>query len=380
VSKFKKALKKKELWSALAKHPLRELDEAVKKDYVKGLVFIAIEDENFSEEEKAYITSLMSNIGVDEALLSEFESFANEPDEDELLVFMDRIKAFDEDLKVNFLIEVVLLAFKDGDFDDAEKEMFNDYVEMLELEEKKDDIMHLALALENKDIDLALAMYTAKKEFFMKYDYMFDMIYIDIEKELNDVYSWEWVEFRLEKGEVENNNLVASKPVTNRQFCIFLNSSLISGDLKQVVNTTQFEINNEVIIKDIGNANLSFDKLFSYEKDVKDDDIVGIESVDSFLEFVNSKTQNSVKWLKIIAESDMIKLEESAKGLLTDNLEKFLAYANFTNWSGSSVKDLIRYINIDEHVYNSYRGEHRNALEEDKNYTFRLMQIKEEEQ
>jgi hypothetical protein len=35
------------LESALAKHPLRELDEQVKKDYVKGLVFIATEDENF---------------------------------------------------------------------------------------------------------------------------------------------------------------------------------------------------------------------------------------------------------------------------------------------------------------------------------------------
>ena len=121
--------------------------------------------------------------------------------------------------------------------------------------------------------------------------------------------------------------------------------------------------------------------MFSYEKDVKDDDIVGIESVDSFLEFVNSKTQNSVKWLRIITSYSTISLEESAQGLLTNNLEKFVAYADFTDSLSliSSVKDLIRYINIDKHRYSSYKGEHHNALEEDKNYTFRLMQTKEEE-
>jgi len=70
VSRFKKAIKKKELEIALSKHPLKELDEQVKSDYVKGLVFIATEDENFDEDEKSYVTSLMKNIGVDEDKLS----------------------------------------------------------------------------------------------------------------------------------------------------------------------------------------------------------------------------------------------------------------------------------------------------------------------
>jgi len=367
VSKFKKAIKKKELDSALTKHPLRELDEAVKKDYVKGLVFIAIEDENFSEEEKAYITSLMSNIGVDEALLSEFETFANEPDEDELLAFMDRIKAFDEDLKVNFLIEVILLAFKDGDFDDAEKEMFNDYVEMLELEEKKDDIMHLATALENKDIDLALAIYTAKKEFFMKYDYMFDMIYIDIEKELKDVYSWEWVEFRLEIGKVKDNNLVASKPVSVQQFCIYLNSKLLSGELKQIVNTTQFEINNKVIIKDIEDTNLKFEnKLFTYDEELKGNCIIGVKDTGYFCTFLKEKTNTNTSLLELETSCEII-LEESAESLLKqDKLEKC-----FFSFNGNREK---------RHIIKYFSVFNENYIYQSKNYIFRLMQTKEEAQ
>jgi len=58
MSRFKKALKKKELTQALAKHPLKELDSEIKNDYIKGLIFVAIADENFSEEEKSYITTL----------------------------------------------------------------------------------------------------------------------------------------------------------------------------------------------------------------------------------------------------------------------------------------------------------------------------------
>ena len=380
MSKFKKVLKKKAVESALSNHPMKNLDNEVKEDYVKGLVFIAVEDETFSEEEKSYITSLIKNLEMDEGKLAEFESFAQEPDEDELIAFMDRIKAFDEDIKINFLIEAVVLAFKDGNFDESEKEMFNEYVEMLELEDKKEIILHMAKALANKDVDLALALYTADKEFFEKFDYLFDIVDIDIEKELKELYSWEWVEFRLKEGSVEDDNLVASKPVTVRQFCVFLNSSLISGDLKQVVNTTQFEYDDKVVVKDIDRINLEFDELFSYNEDEKDSDIVGVESINSFVEFVNSKTQNSIKWLTIKTNytdtKDLIELDTSAKGLLTKTSERFLA-----NTHNGRVS---KFFNINEVDYDYSKGMfgiplNMNGLQENENYTFRLMKTNQEE-
>jgi len=386
MSKFKKAIKKKKLESAFSSHPLKELEEDVKNDYVKGLVFIAVEDENFSEDEKSYVTSLMSYIGVDETLLSEFETFANEPDEDELLEFMDRIKAFDNELKISFLIETILVAFKDGDFDDAEKEMFNEYVEMLELEEKKDDIMHIATALANKDIDLALAIYTAKKEFFEKYNYMFEMIDVDIEKELKEVYSWDWIKFRLDAGKVADNNLVASKPVTNRQFCIYLNSSLLSNKLKRFADTTQFEVENEIIIKDIESTDLEFSNgFFKYETSKKDEEIIGIDFVDDFCKFVNTKTNNKIDKLNIIVGNHYekifmgnhsiiskyyINLSVSSKQLLSNSPEKFIA-----NINPKSECLVWRYF-IDG--YDKYYDK-KGILENNTAYTFRLMQTKEEQ-
>jgi uncharacterized tellurite resistance protein B-like protein len=372
MSKFKKAIKKKELESALAKHPLRELSEDVKKDYVKGLVFVAIEDENFSSEEKEYIVSLMKNIGVDETFLDEFEAFAKEPGEDEIMEFMDRLKAFDEDIKVNFLIEVIVISFKDGEFDESEQEMFNDYIEMLELEDKKADIEYIAMALVNKDVDLALSLYTAKKEFFNKYDYMFDMLDIDIEKELKELYNWEWVEFRLEHGTVENNNLVASKPINARQFCIFLNSSIMSGNLKQVINTTKFEYDNIEIISSLDKVNLDFaNDLFEYEE--SNSDIVGIETESSnfFCIFVNSVISTNTRGLKIIANNDSISLDESAKGFLTDNYEFFTAYIGYKNQGNK-----IRYIDVNSTDY-SYFNRENCALESGTNYTFRVMKVEE---
>ena len=115
MSKFKKVLKEKAIESALAKHPLRELDQQLKEDCIKGLIFTTVEDKTFSKEEKNHITSLMKKLEIDEAKLEEFESFAQEPDADELVAFMDRIKAFDKDTKINFLIEAVIFAFDDSE-------------------------------------------------------------------------------------------------------------------------------------------------------------------------------------------------------------------------------------------------------------------------
>lgn len=372
MSKFKKVLKKKELEIALSKHPLREIDEEVKKDYVKGLVFIAVEDETFSEDEKNYITALMSNIGVDSALLSEFESFASDPDEDELLSFMDRLKAFDEDVRMNFLIEAVVLAYKDGDFDASEKDMFNDYIEMLELEEKKDDIMYIATALVDKNIDLALSIYTAKKEFFLKFDYMFDMLDVDIEKEQKKIYETNWVEWRdFQYGGVLDNNMVAGHPVTVQQYCIYLNSALINKTLKSISGTPKFDLDGEVMIEDIANSNLSYESnLFSYEDENKLAPIVGVSvlGINSYINYINQYSSlDKTNLLELYGNSILI-FSENCFGKPTELNEIF----NFTEMGlrfyhagnfGGGANDYTRNATLPKIIDNSF--------------TFRLMKIEE---
>ena len=271
MSRFKKVIKKKELESALAKHPLKDIDEQIKKDYVRGLVFIAVEDENFSDEEKEYVSSLIKNIGLEESFLEECVTFANDSDEDEILAFMDRLKALDEDMKLNFLIEVIVISFKDGEFDESEQEMFDDYLDMLELTDKKDDIMYMALALVNKDIDLALSMYTAKKEFFNKFDYMFDMLDIDIEKELQNVYSFKWTQWETEDyGEIRENRKVSLNAETVQRVCIFINYLILSKKAERIERTNKFLYEDEELLNDGYINNLELDNYlyqYSCEKD-----------------------------------------------------------------------------------------------------------------
>lgn len=267
MSRFKQVIKKKELESALSKHPLREIDEQVKSDYVKGLVFVATEDGNFHEEEKNYVVSLMKNIGLDENLLEEFEAFSSGCQEEELLAFMDRLKGFQEDIKLNFLIEVVVIAFRDGEFDEKEQGMFDDYLEMLGLANQKDDIMYMALALVNKDIDLALSLYTAKKEFFNKFDYMFDMLDIDIEKELHSVYSWEWTVWEANGlCRMRENRSVSLVAENVQKFSIFLNSKIISGEFERRNGTNLFFHDGIQILDDntINNLLLMGNGLYNY--------------------------------------------------------------------------------------------------------------------
>jgi uncharacterized tellurite resistance protein B-like protein len=296
MSKFKKAIKKKALASALAKHPLRELDEQVKKDYVKGMVFIAVEDENFSDEEKEYIKSLMQNIGLEESLLDELEAFANEPGEDEIHEFMERIQAFDENIKINFLIEVIVIAFKDGEFDESEQEMFDDYLEMFELTQKKDIIMYMALALVDKDIDLALSLYIADKEFFNRYDYMFDMVDIDIEKELNNVFDWEWTTWTTGSyGSIRKNRLVSLFTENVQRVTICINSNIISKSLERRVGTNQYYVNNNKVLDDGFITNIALDKdLYSYSCDTNEPVIFANTSMSKFINFYISWLNNNI--------------------------------------------------------------------------------------
>jgi len=151
-------------------HPIKNLDNKVKEDYIKGLVFIVVEGKISSEEEKKYITSLMKILEIDEMKLSEFESFAEEPDEDELVVFIERIKNFNKNIKLIFLIESFMLRHKNGEL--TEEDMFNEYLEILDLQDKKDAIIYLAEALISKDKDLTFSLDTIEKELEITIDNM----------------------------------------------------------------------------------------------------------------------------------------------------------------------------------------------------------------
>lgn len=387
MSKFKKLIKKKEVEKALSKHPLKELPQEVKSDYIKGLVFIAVEDENFSEEEKSYIKTLMSHIGVEESLLGEFETFATEPDEDELMAFMDRIKEFDTDVKVNFLIEVILIAFRDGEFDEGEQEMFNDYVDMFELEDTKDDIMYMALALINKDIDLALSLYTAKKEFFLKYNYMFEMIGIDIEKELKNMFSYEWVRWDASYGGTRPDRKVALHNETVQKICIYLNSRIIANELKLISNTQKFMYENEVLFELTSSMNIKYENnLFQYENDKNEPILNSKDIITNYILWLQNHFDSKIQKMEVY--SSRVSYSSSDRSLrFTSNcpgkpmIENLYEICWMTIGVNSEFTLSNQKINFYQHgnFGGSANDYTRSGKPEEADYTFRLMRNETEE-
>jgi tellurite resistance protein len=187
MGRFTKLIKESNNKTNLATHPLFNADESKKKNYFQALVFVCVEDENFSDEEKEYLKISLVAMGLDVALFDEFEKFTQEPEEDELLELIERLKEFSDDEKFSFLVDVCVVAFKDGDFDDSEMELFEEYLEMLDMKEHKSTILYLSLIVNNKYINGVIIFYLADKERFNKFKYLFDLLKIDIEKELEKI-------------------------------------------------------------------------------------------------------------------------------------------------------------------------------------------------
>lgn len=306
MGRFTKLLKESNNKINLATHPLFNADESKKKDYFQALVFVCVEDENFSDDEKEYLKISLIAMGLNESLFDEFEKFTQEPDEDELLALVDRLKEFNKDEKFSFLVDVCVVAFKDGDFDKSEMELFDEYLEILEMRESRQIILYLANIINTKDIDGAISFYTAQKEVFEKFSYMFELLGIDVEKEMKKIFVYEWVISNMHQGNIRDNNRAALNPISTREFCIFLNSLLMDNTLVQTPDTTRFiTVDKEIMIQGIENTNLEYseeNKLFFYADKIKDEPITGFNHIGA---------KNYVAWVKMNSNKyvDMIALD-----------------------------------------------------------------------
>ncbi len=376
---FKNAERQRLINEALLKHPLVNEEKGVKKDYIKGLVFMALGDEEFTADEKEYVLSLMDIIDLDKNLLDRFEIFAKEPDENELSMFMDRIKKFKNELKLEFLVDLVCLAFKDGNFDEKEQELFDDYIEMLNLEDGKDMIFYLSSALINKNVDLAMLFAAMGEEFPFKY--RFDALEMDIEKEFKSLFSWKWVKFELLKGNVEEYKEVSSKPISVRQFCVMLNMAFIGlkmaekQEKKELMSIQKFfdtgvlEIGIDekkfILFKNSEKSNISFeDGLFCYDEKEKNNPVLIHKdiSIKDIFELFEKLIQENRKVFKVIADgSDIEFSEETKKYLKGEEKERFFVKTSYLG-------DIERYIDLDIEDYEEY-----GMLKNDECYTFRIM-------
>lgn len=221
------------------KHPCKDLDIDSKIHYLNGLSLLTNIDENIDEKEQEYLTILITSFGLERSQLEEFLEFAKNPDEEMILQMMEAFMS--KDIKYNFLIDAMLIASVDKNYDENEKAVVEQYFEMLKISHKEQkDLKHIYKLFYTQDGN-GLFRYFTRNNYIKKerFEYLLDYFKIDFNYELieDEKKTLEDIEFF--KPTFSNTHFankdrlgynaeeIAVKPINNAQFCIYLNYALL---------------------------------------------------------------------------------------------------------------------------------------------------------
>jgi len=125
--------------------------------YLNGLALVANEDGNICEKEREYLSILINSFGLSEDMLETFVNFAENPDEKLILDMMQSFNS--KDIKYNFMIDCMMIANANDDFDESKEAIIEEYFKMLKI-----------TALEAFDLrDLYKKFYTQNGHALLKY-------------------------------------------------------------------------------------------------------------------------------------------------------------------------------------------------------------------
>ena len=166
------------------KHPCRELDQEQMVHYLNGLALVTNEDETVCDKEKEYLSILINSFGLSEEMLETFVDFAENPDEKLLLDMMQSFMT--KEIKYNLIIDAMMIASIDGNFDEKEKALINEYFEMFKISKKEAEDLRYIYEMFYAQDGNALFRYFKRNE-YMKvelFQYLLDYYKIDMAYEL----------------------------------------------------------------------------------------------------------------------------------------------------------------------------------------------------
>lgn len=176
-------LKKIELETKIfEKHPCRELDLETKIHYLNGLALLAKEDGDICEKEKEYLSILINTFGLSEDQLEDLIDFAQNPEQETVLEIIEMLK--NNEAKYPFIVDSMILAQSDGDFNNQEKDLIQEYAKMMEISQEVmkefEEYLQLFTSNDEKALYEKLRTSNVKKE---SIEHCFE--YFDIDADLN---------------------------------------------------------------------------------------------------------------------------------------------------------------------------------------------------
>ena len=212
------------------------------------------------------------------------------------------------------MIDAMMIASADGNFDEKEEAIISEYFEMFKL--TKDETKELRYIYEMFYVQDANALYRyfgkqndddiyiIKKELFQ---YLIDYYEINFDLELTreeqKILTFEFFKPTFENGGLgEGATEIMTKPVSNAQFCIYLNRAYIAKDIGFNDNSKIIDNKTKVILMDLKMSNIEFNNNEFIVNNAKNEDekITGITYVfaEMFIKWISKYNNNTYKLSK----------------------------------------------------------------------------------
>ena len=376
------------------KHPARKLSDEDKIHYLNGLAIVANIDGNIDEREKEYLTILLNSFDLSDDLLESAIDFAKNPDEQTLV---DMIKSFsNKNIKYTFLIDAMIIANRDGIFDESEKALIDEYFDMFKItEDEKKDLKYIFKLFYTQDgnglyrhfkKDYRYKPYKINPkifEYLLEY-YGIDMKY-ELKKEEEKILDFKFFEPDL-GGDVSNNYKIMEKPVSNAQFVIFLNALLIDS-LIEVEDNKVFDAKTKTLLMDLNNSDIEYiDNKFVVDKQENEDNrITGItyNFASRFIGWVSKYKNENYEILRFSARNKVEYAYINVKDFPVIPNNEFIGiytiyYSGNFRWEYSNYKYVyMRNIPNGSFELNSYTYKGNDETFNSKDVSFRMIKNKE---
>lgn len=281
----------------LDSHPLIQMDLELKMHYLNGLALLMNVDGEIHEKEKEYFSALINISGMSDDTLKNLLEFCTDPNPE---IVKEMIQELQKDAKVTklFLLDLLILAGKDGRFYEKEKNFISKISEHFSVPTETVSVLeHVAIALKTKDKTFLLTLLIDNFPLYEEISSFLAAFNMDIKDEFEKLFDFQFEHWEFEEAEqdrfqkgggVIDDNPVSSKPVSNSQFCEFLNYSYCKKIIKMENENSKFAQGKDLLI-DLDHSHINFDKGIFACPSKSEEPVTGITCCGalSFVKWVN---------------------------------------------------------------------------------------------
>jgi uncharacterized tellurite resistance protein B-like protein len=166
---------------AFETHPVRDMGLEERLLYLQGLGLVMHADGSIDAEEIEYLRVLIKSFDMDESTIDSFISFAKQPDKDTIQAFFQTFR--DTKYASVFILDALMIAYKDDDFDDKEKAVIDKISESLNIiSGLKNDVLSFYESAKEGDWDAAAIYFNSEQLDPELYKYILEYYSIDFDE------------------------------------------------------------------------------------------------------------------------------------------------------------------------------------------------------